>query len=86
MPYYTYILRCADDTLYTGITTDLDRRINEHNGLDKEKKGAKYTAARRPVSLAWSQEFGNRSEAMKEEARIKKCSRNEKEDFIKNNT
>ncbi len=40
--YFTYILRCVDGTLYTGITTDIDRRMDEHNGLDKNKKGAKY--------------------------------------------
>ncbi|MCB9809052.1 GIY-YIG nuclease family protein [Candidatus Nomurabacteria bacterium] len=83
--YYTYILRCADDTLYTGITTDLDRRTDEHNGLNNDKKGAKYTASRRPVTLVYSQEFTNRSEAMKEEARIKKLNKNEKEFLISKN-
>jgi putative endonuclease len=78
MNYFTYIVRCADDSLYTGITTDLDRRVDEHNGLGREKKGAKYTAARRPVTLVYSQEFDNRSEAGKEEARIKKLTKIEK--------
>lgn len=82
MNYFTYIIRCADGTLYTGITTDVDRRLDEHNGLDREKKGARYTAARRPVTLVYSTEFPNRSEASKEEARIKKLTREEKEILI----
>jgi putative endonuclease len=80
--YFVYILKCADDTLYTGITTDLDRRINEHNN---SKLGAKYTKIRRPVKLIYSKEFTNRSEASIEESRIKKLSRSEKFDFLKNN-
>jgi putative endonuclease len=80
MIYYTYILKCSDDTLYTGIATDLDRRVAEHNGAGK--LGSKYTRARRPVSLVYSAEFPNRSESMKEESRIKKLSRKEKEYLI----
>lgn len=82
MFYFIYIVRCHDKTLYTGITTDLERRISEHNGLDKNKKGAKYTASRRPVSLIYSAKFKNRSEASKEEYRIKKLSKLEKEILI----
>lgn len=77
--YFVYIIQCADDTLYTGITTDLDRRINEHNS---SKLGAKYTKVRRPVKLVYSKEFENRSEASKEESRIKKLSRTEKLNLI----
>jgi len=73
--YFLYILQCADDTLYTGITTDLDRRIKEHNN---SKLGAKYTKIRRPVKLVYSQQFTDRSEASKEESRIKKLSRQQK--------
>lgn len=73
--YYLYIMQCADESLYTGITTDLKRRLDEHNN---SAKGAKYTSARRPVKIAYSKEFKNRSEASKEEARIKKLSRTEK--------
>lgn len=73
--YYLYILKCADKTLYTGITTNLDRRIKEHN---TSKFGAKYTSARRPVKLVYSKKFINRSRAQKEESRIKKLSRVEK--------
>ena len=80
--YFVYILQCADHTFYTGITTNLDRRIKEHN---ISKVGAKYTKARRPVKLISYQEFNNRSEASIEEARIKKLSRIEKLNLIKTN-
>lgn len=73
--YYVYILKCADKTLYTGITTDLKRRVFEHNNT---KLGAKYTLARRPVKLVYSKKFKTRSTASKEEAKIKKLSRAEK--------
>ncbi|MFT5360090.1 MAG: putative endonuclease [Candidatus Paceibacteria bacterium] len=80
MEYYTYIIKCADDTLYTGIATDLVRRVAEHNGAGK--LGSKYTRARRPVSLVYSAEFPNRSESMKEESRIKKLSKKEKKCLV----
>ena len=67
--YYIYIIQCADDTLYTGITTELERRIEEHNGSDK---GAKYTRVRRPVKLVYSEECADRSIASKREYEIKK--------------
>jgi len=73
--YYLYILKCADDTLYTGITTDFKRRVEEHNNT---KLGAKYTSSRRPVELIYSRRFKNRSNASKEEARIKKLKRSDK--------
>jgi putative endonuclease len=73
--YFVYILKCSDQTFYTGITTNLDRRIKEHNS---SKLGAKYTKIRRPVKLIYSKEFQNRSEATIEEFRIKKLSRQEK--------
>ncbi|NVP17937.1 GIY-YIG nuclease family protein [Candidatus Gracilibacteria bacterium] len=74
--YFTYILRCSDDTLYTGITTDLDRRIKQHNG--EIIGGAKYTLSRKPVFLYYFEEFENRSQATKRELEIKKMSRVEK--------
>lgn len=77
--YFVYILQCSDSTFYTGITTNLDRRVKEHNN---SKLGAKYTKVRRPVRLIYSREFNNRSEASIEEARIKKLSRSEKLNFI----
>lgn len=78
--YYLYILKCADKTLYTGITTDLKRRIGEHN---EKKLGAKYTASRQPVKLVYSKKFKNRSLASKEEARIKRLKKAQKLGLIK---
>jgi putative endonuclease len=72
--WYIYILECSDNTLYTGITTDVNRRLLEHNS----GKGAKYTRMKRPVILKALFEAKNRSEASKEEYRIKKLSREEK--------
>jgi putative endonuclease len=82
--YHLYILECADKTLYTGITTDLKRRIAEHGG--NRLGGAKYTSARRPVKMVFSKKFKNRSAASKEEARIKKLKKSEKLDLIEKQT
>lgn len=73
--YHTYILRCSDGTLYTGITTDLDRRLREHNA----GKASKYTRARLPVEMIWHEPAESESAAKKREAEIKKLSRKEKE-------
>lgn len=78
--YYLYILRCADESFYTGITTDLERRLIEHNSL---KSGAKYTRGRGPVKLVFSRKFRSRSTASKAEARIKKMTREEKAALIR---
>ncbi|MBI3952488.1 MAG: GIY-YIG nuclease family protein [Candidatus Doudnabacteria bacterium] len=78
--YHLYILKCSDKTLYTGITTDLPRRVSEHN---LSKLGARYTQARRPVKLVFTQRFRNRSSASKAEYRIKQLSRVEKLKLIK---
>lgn len=75
MSYHLYILKCADETLYTGITTDLVRRVEEHN---TRSTGAKYTRARRPVELVYSKRFKDRSKASIAEAQFKKLSREEK--------
>ena len=82
--YYLYIVQCSDNTLYTGIATELERRIKEHNESDK---GAKYTRVRRPVTLVYSESYPDRSTASKREYMIKKkMSRAEKlkliEDFV----
>lgn len=77
--YFLYILKCSDGTLYTGITTDLNRRIEEHNSPEF---GAKYTSSRRPVKLVFSKKFPDRATASKEEARIKTLSRAEKLRFL----
>jgi putative endonuclease len=78
--WQVYILQCADGTLYTGITTDLPRRVGEHNGSGT---GAKYTSGRRPVKLVYSKRFKGRSLAAKEESRIKKLPRQKKLELIK---
>lgn len=77
--YVLYILQCADGTLYTGITTDIGRRVVEHNF---SHLGAKYTRGRRPVVLVFSKPFANRSLATQEEARIKKLTRDGKRRLI----
>jgi len=78
--YYVYILECADNTLYTGYTNDLERRLENHN---KAKSGAKYTKARRPVILKYSEKLPTLSEALKREFEIKKLTRNQKIKLIK---
>jgi putative endonuclease len=78
--YYLYILKCADKTLYTGITTDLKRRVGEHN---RGKLGARYTASRRLVKVVYSKKFKNRSTASRAEALIKTLSRADKLKLIK---
>ena len=80
--YYLYIVECVDGTFYTGITVDLTRRIKEHNS---SKLGARYTRVRRPVKLVFSKKFRNRSLVSKEEFRIKKLSRAEKQVIIEDN-
>ena len=77
--WYLYVVRCSDGTLYTGITTDVTRRLHEHNVT---KKGAKYTRARRPVELMYWIDFTDRSTASKAEFRFKKLSRKQKWDVI----
>ncbi|MDZ7671860.1 MAG: GIY-YIG nuclease family protein [Halanaerobiales bacterium] len=80
--HYVYIVRCSDDTLYTGYTNDLDRRIQMHN----DGQGAKYTKGRRPVKLVYSEEFKSKSKAMKREYEIKQLKRTNKVILIKDNT
>jgi len=78
--WYVYILQCSDNTLYTGITVDLDRRVQEHN--QDNKLGARYTRARRPVSLVYQESCSSRSAAAKREAAIRKMSRDKKQEMI----
>lgn len=75
MPYFVYILKCKDNSLYTGIATDVQRRLVEHNESDK---GAKYTKIRRPVELVYTEESKDRSSASKREYEIKKLKREDK--------
>ena len=79
--WYTYILRCADGTLYTGVTTDLLRRVAEHNGSD-ERKAARYTRARRPVTLVYAEQCENRQKACRREWQIKQLDRQHKQQLI----
>lgn len=73
--YFLYILKCADKTLYTGVTTNVARRVKEHNS---SVLGAKYTRARRPVRLVYTKKYRSRSKASQEEFRVKAFSRKEK--------
>ena len=77
--WYLYVVRCSDDTLYTGITTDLKRRLNEHN---TSNRGAKYTKARRPTNLVYYELYQSRSNAQKAEHKFKKLTRIQKEKII----
>jgi len=71
---YVYILKCADGTLYTGWTTDLERRIHAHNS----GKGSKFTRSRLPVELIYHEEFADKSDALKRECAIKRLTREQK--------
>lgn len=73
--WWVYIVECSDKSLYTGITTDIDRRVMEHN---TSTKGAKYTRSKRPVSLVYKEHCENRSIASKREYEIKKLKRADK--------
>lgn len=79
MSYFVYILKCSDGSLYTGIAKDVNKRLQEHNSSDK---GAKYTKARRPVKLLYSEDANDRSEASKREYAIKKLNRLQKLNLI----
>ncbi|WP_261844313.1 GIY-YIG nuclease family protein [Aliamphritea ceti] len=78
--WFVYILKCADKTLYTGVTTDLQRRVQEHNNNDR--LGAKYTRTRRPVILQYHEACTGRSNACKRESSIKKLTRRAKLQLI----
>ena len=78
--WFVYILQCADETLYTGITNDLDKRLQQHNG--ELKNGAKYTRSRQPVTLVYCESMSSRSEASKREFAIKNLSRLQKQSLI----
>lgn len=79
-PWFVYVLRCKDNSLYTGVTTELMRRVKEHNSCNI--KGARYTRTRRPVSLVYSETLLNRSLACQREHQIKKLNKNQKEQLI----
>jgi putative endonuclease len=75
MPWFVYILRCSDNSLYCGSTTDLDHRVEAHNA----GTGARYTRSRLPVQLVWHLKKASKSQAFKEEFRIKRLQKGEKE-------
>lgn len=76
--WYLYILRCKDDTLYTGITTDVEKRLEAH----RAGRGAKYTRGRTPLELVYRETCGTHSQALKREVEIKKLPRQEKQNLI----
>lgn len=82
MAHFVYMALCADGTLYTGYTTDVEKRLIEHNGEGKTKTaksaGARYTRPRRPVTLVYTESFATRSEALQREYAIKQLTRSEK--------
>ena len=79
MHWHVYILRCSDNSLYTGLTNDLDARLAAHNA----GKGAKYTATRRPVSMVYHEPAESKNAALKREIQIKRWPKAKKEAFIK---
>lgn len=81
--HYVYIVECADGTFYTGYTTNIKRRLNEHNY--SFKRGAKYTRSRRPVKLVYKEQHDSCSAALKRENQIKRLTRKQKIDLLKNN-
>ena len=80
MMWYLYILRCRDGSLYTGITTDVERRLEAH----RCGKGAKYTRGRGPLELVYREQCGDHSDALRREIEIKRLSREEKLKMIQN--
>jgi len=79
MKWFLYVLQCSDNTYYTGVTTDIKRRVHEHN---TSKRGAKYTKTRRPVKIVYLSEYESRSSAQKSEYRFKQLTRKQKEEVI----
>lgn len=77
--YYVYLLRCADNSLYCGITTDLEKRVEDHN---IRPTGAKYTRARRPVHLVYWEAAESKSEALRRELDIKSLKKEQKEKLV----
>ncbi|MFA5072850.1 MAG: GIY-YIG nuclease family protein [Nitrospirota bacterium] len=79
--WYLYILQCRDQTFYTGITTDPDRRVCQHNA----GTGSRYTRSRLPIRMIFCESCKNKSEALKKEYAIKRLNRSKKEEYIKTN-
>ncbi len=83
IPYHVYIVECADKTLYTGITADIQKRLDAHNS---KKSGAKYTKSRRPVVLRFTEACMNKSEALQLESKIKNMDKSKKMKLIEEQT
>lgn len=81
--WHVYILRCSDNSLYTGITNNLERRLDEHNG--ERSNGARYTRSRRPVRLVYDETAANRQVASRREAKLKSLSKAAKEKLLTGN-
>jgi len=81
-PYYFYLLRCRDNSLYAGITTDVTRRLQEHNSLNSKAKGSKYVRSHRPANLVYQEKLSSKSNALKREAEVKKWKKQKKEALI----
>jgi len=77
--WFVYFLRCNDNSLYAGITTDINRRLHQHNNT---KLGAKYTRAKRPVTLAFIETASNKSTASKREYQLRKLTKSQKEQLV----
>jgi len=80
--WFVYYLRCVDNSLYAGITTDLDRRLTEHNNCNKS--GAKYTRVRRPVSMVYHEVHLDRKSASQREYQLKQLTKLQKEKLVSN--
>jgi putative endonuclease len=80
MTYFVYLLQCADNSFYCGYTKDLNRRIKQHNSSDK---GAKYTRAKRPVTLKYFEEFSTLNETLKREYKLKQLTHLQKKLLVK---
>jgi putative endonuclease len=79
-PWYVYMIRCSDASLYTGVTTNIERRFKEHQ---ESKKGSKYARAKIPLRVVYDETHNSRSEAQIREAQIKKMTKVEKEALLK---
>lgn len=84
MRYFVYMVRCSDNSLYTGFTNNLDKRIKQHNG--DLPGGAQYTRSKRPVEYVYQEVFDNQRDAMRREIEIKKLNHKEKEELAQNNS
>lgn len=80
MKYYFYIVRCVDNSLYCGITSNLEKRLKEHNS--NTSKGAKYTRAKKPANLVYFEEYPDRKTSMRREWEVKKWPKAKKEELV----